>query len=247
VGAGGYSWNRELSWNEKPVFVVRDLRAACEGDGSSVSSSPSSSSTRKSSSSSSSSSRGEEGTEDSGASTWTPGLPARGGSSSSSDFFGFQVIGSGGSGASSIMGDSFLAGGAFAGVGEGKSGFCGDAGVVEISCNLTCCSSVLIGVAGGFELDSPIVEAKLSPNIELPVEAAGLGKSSLADPSPLKVEPTLNPFVGIRKGFGLGACGVGVASSLSRLDPSAASLISDTWVDVFEANEELPCPNAEPG
>jgi hypothetical protein len=140
-----------------------------------------------------------------------------------------------------------LAGGAFAGVVVGKSGFGGEAGVVEISCNLISCSSVLIGVAGGFELDSPIVEAKLSPNIELPVEAAGFGKSSLADPSPLKVEPSLNPFVGIPKGFGLGTCGVGVASSLSRFDPSVASLKSDTWVEVFEANDELACPKAEPG
>jgi len=99
---------------------------------------------------------------------------------------------SGGRGASSAWEFVAIGGGAFgvalsfAGVTPEKYDFCclgGDAGVVERSAGAPCPAS-FAGVAGGFWLFPPSVEAKSPPKRELVDGAAGLGRSSFALPSP---------------------------------------------------------------
>jgi hypothetical protein len=150
---------------------------------------------------SSSSSKGDEersSAEDDGASTFTGGLPASGGISSSvlEGFVGFQ---SGGKGASSGITGSF--GGAGFGVvlsdlllEKRPPGFGGAvAGVVEGNIVLPLPLG-FSGVAGAFELPPipPNAELNPAPNIEPPDDGAGSGASFLAESSGLNVLPSLN-------------------------------------------------------
>jgi hypothetical protein len=121
------------------------------------------------------------------------------------------------------------------------------AGVVETFPGFASCSSFFTGVAGDLELMPLRVDAK-SPENKDPPGVAGFGKSSFADPSPLKDEPSLNALEdGSPKsplGCCEGACGVGVDSSRSRFCCPLSPLKS---VSLEDANDEfVPFPNIDP-
>jgi hypothetical protein len=117
--------------------------------------------------------------------------------------------------------------------------FGGAAGVVDISLSLgEFTGSSFTGVAGSFGASfTPL--RKLFPKRDEVDGCGGLERSSLADPSPLKEEPSLKPLPENSPwGFsGGGGCGVGVASSRSRFCASSESPISDSFVD--DAKEEV--------